>query len=272
MSEKKRLPNFAALWLLVALGLAIIMTISFAEELKIGSHTVKRGTFKETLLADNSMPADAIPLDTLELPEEEDPVVLEPDTTVKSLFLFGDSMTILLARRMAAYGEMNGYKVSSVTWDGSSSIGWSGCDTLERYLNKYKPDFIMISLGGNELYLKNFESRLPYIEKLLKKIGDTPFVWIGPPTWKDDQSLFNDMLEQNLPKGTFFRTEGMDLKRGPDHIHPVQSAADIWVDSIMRWMPSTAHPILSEFPDSTIKQHPAFNSHHIPAGGRKKKK
>ncbi|MCH5224271.1 MAG: hypothetical protein J1E82_09540 [Muribaculaceae bacterium] len=75
-----------------------------------------------------------------------------------------------------------------------------------------------------------------------------------------------------LPKGTFFRTEGMDLKRGPDHIHPVQSAADLWVDSIMRWMPSSAHPILSAYPDSVGKNPPITNYRHIPARPNKKKK
>lgn len=272
MKKKTTGINIAALWLLVALSLIIIMFISFSDEMTIGSHTVKKGTFKETLLAqNNSSPSDIEALDSLENIEEEAKII-EPDTTVKSVFIFGDSMTILISRRMAAYGKMNGYKVNSVTWDGSSSIGWSGKDTLDYYLKKFKPDFVMISLGGNEIYIKSFESRMPYIEKLLKKLGDIPFVWIGPPTWKDDQSMYNDMLEQNLPKGTFFRTEGMELKRGPDHIHPVQSAANIWVDSIMRWMATSAHPILSEFPDSAANVRPPYNDHHIPASANKKKK
>lgn len=251
---KKKLPPHLSLWALLFVSFLIILFLSFGEDLNIGGHTMKKGTFPETLLAANTpLPiVEELPEDSVDVKEE---VILQPDTTVKSVLIFGDSMTVLIARRMAAYGAQNGYKVSAITWDGSSTSKWCDSKTLDQFMKEVKPDFIMISLGGNELSGKNFDSRVPYIEKLLKKIDGIPFVWIGPPNWKKDLG-YNDMLERTLPKGTFFRSEGIELERSKDHIHPTPKAGGIWTDSIMRWMKTSAHPIPAELPDASIKNPP----------------
>ena len=66
------------------------------------------------------------------------------------------------------------------------------------------------------------------------------------------------MLERTLPRGTFFRTGMMQLARRGDHIHPTPDAAVIWVDSIMRWMPKSAHPILVNVPADSINTTPTL--------------
>ena len=80
-------------------------------------------------------------------------------------------------------------------------------------------DYVFISLGSNELYFKNPESRLPYIKKVLEMIDTIPYVWIGPPNWQKDSGI-NDLLERTCRSGSFFRTDGMELARKKDHIHP----------------------------------------------------
>lgn len=255
MSDKKFSAGLT-LWVLLVVGLVIIVGISFIDDIKIGDYTVRKGTFKETLLADipEEIPADSLAmLDSLALKEEK--VVAEPDTTVKSVMIFGDSMTVLIARRLAAYGQQNGFKVHSITWDGSSTIAWANLDTLNKYIPEFKPDFFFVSLGGNELFLKDVDSRIPHIKKIIDRFEGKPFVWVGPPNWKEDFG-YNDMLERTLPKGTFFKSDGIPLDRGPDHIHPTPKAGGLWTDSIMRWMAHSAHPILAELPDSTVKNAP----------------
>ena len=44
----------------------------------------------------------------------------------------------------------------------------------------------------------------------------------------------------------------MELKRRKDGIHPTQDASALWVDSIMRWLPKSGHPILADVPSDTL--------------------
>lgn len=260
MSYKK---TYLSLWLLLGLALATVIIFSFLFE--EGSFGLKRGTFKDMILKQDPMAEgakdSAAILDSLE--QLAAAKKHEPDTTIKSVLIFGDSMTILVANRMAAYGQKNGYEITSVTWDSSSSVGWGNCDTLDNFIRRCHPDFIMVTLGSNELFLRDFTKRAENVKNVVKKMGDIPFVWIGPPNWKKDQG-FNEMLEATLPAGTFFRTEGMELPRRNDHIHPTQEGGNIWTDSIMRWIPNSAHPILAEYPDSGVKTLP-HNSYYYRA-------
>lgn len=257
------------LWVLLAVGLAVVCAFSFFDNPKFLGYEISQGTFPDVILAPDGGGASAGEgLTEEEYYELENPAVLaETDTTVKSVLIFGDSMTILVANRLAAYGEKNGYEVASVTWDGSSSISWSSCDTLENYIARYHPDFIFVTLGSNELFLKNFNSRKPYVEKLVEKMGDIPFVWIGPPNWKEDVG-FNAMMRSVLPRGTYFDSNGLDLPRGKDHIHPTPKGGIAWTDSIMRWMPKTPHPIPSEKPDPGVGTR-SHHYHYFKAGSNK---
>lgn len=243
---KERYPHFE-FWALILVALIIVVIISFCGGINIGNISLKEGTFKETLTKE---PAPLASADTLAIDSvAEEPKVVEPDTTVKHVLIFGDSMTILLARRLADYGWKNGFDVTSITWDGSSTIGWSSSDKLSEAMNRRKPDFIFLSLGGNEIVVGNKEARLKYIQKLVDRFGDIPFVWIGPPL-KTDNTDFEDMVKSVIPANAYFRSD-LTLEIGPDHIHPTPSGGRVWMDSIMRWMPSSHHPILSEFPDTT---------------------
>lgn len=265
MAGKKNNHTYLYLWLLISVALIMFVALAFVDDLSLGGFTPKKGTFKDVILAEN------LPESEEEEGEETEPeerkVVAETDTTVKSVLIFGDSMTILIANRLAAYGEKNGYEVASVTWDSSSTVSWSGCDTLENFIKRYHPDFIMVSLGSNELFLKNFDARRPYVEKLIAKIGDIPFVWIGPPSWKEDKG-FNKMMRKTLPEGTFFDSNGLDLPRGADNIHPTPKGGVIWTDSIMSWLAYTPHPIKAERPDNGVNTR-SHHSHYYKANGGK---
>lgn len=267
MSKKNYKTTYLYLWLLLAVGLAVVCAISFSEDGKFGVVELTQAPIRDVVLAPELSEEEKAEMERLRQEEEADfsrEVIAETDTTVSRVLIFGDSMTILVANRLAAYGEKNGYKVASVTWDGSSTISWSSCDTLDNFIRKYKPDFIMVTLGSNELFLKNFESRKPYVQKILDKIGNIPFVWISPPNWKEDVG-FNLMMRSVLPQGTFYNSNKLDLPRGADHIHPTPRGGVIWTDSIMTWMRYTPHPIPSEKPDASVTTRP-HDSHYYRAG------
>lgn len=242
-------------WLLLGVALLLFVIFSFLEFILPDSQWAKKGGFKELLTKKEEAIIDSTVNEALaELAYETGKKPEGPDTTVHHILIFGDSMTILVANRIAYYGKQNGYQVTSVTWYSSSTKVWGECDTLSHFIREYNPDFIIATLGSNELFIRNIEERSKYVETIKKQIGDIPFIWIGPPNWKKDTGI-NDMLEAAVSPKRFFRTDGMTLERGSDKVHPTQKAADIWADSIMRWIPSSHHPILNNFPDS-VKQKP----------------
>ena len=249
-----------ALWLLLVIALAIFIGISFSKDLKIGGYTLSKAYFPETLLAtdntesndttDRLTPGDSVSV----LPVKKE---IEPDTTVHSVLVFGDSMTHHLAMSIAKYGSKNNYKVTGVTWESSSIPGWSGSDKIKKYMEMAKPDFIIISLGSNEMELRHFDRRIPEVRKILSQLDSVPYVWVGPPLWKEDKGVYA-MLEKAVPQGRVFRVgQDVEIARGGDHVHPTRKGADQWADTLMRWIKGSYHPILSEKPDSgsSIKGH-----------------
>lgn len=245
-------PRYIGLWLLLAVALTLIILFSFSDfDLKIGSYSMKKAPFPDTLLAE-SMAADSVAMDSLELQEKllaEDPI--KTDSTPQSLLIFGDSMTYNLALRLAQYAKANGHTIHAINWDSSNTKIWAEHDTLRYYMNKYHPTQIFVSLGSNELYLKNPDSRIPYVKKIIEMIDTVPFVWIGPPNWKEDSGI-NDMLARICGPGNFFRSAGMEFQRKADHIHPTRQSSALWIDSIMRWLPASRHPFVANLPADTI--------------------
>ncbi len=241
--------HYSGLWLIVAVSLIGFLVISFVDDISVGGWTIKKAPFSENLLAkedsvgrNSDFCADSLAGKVIEA---------KTDSVPKSILIFGDSMTLNLALRLAQYAKQNGHTLHSVNWDSSNTKIWADCDTLRHFIRVFDVDYVFISLGSNELYFKNPESRLPYIKRVLEMIDTIPYVWIGPPNWQKDSGI-NDLLERTCRSGSFFRTDGMELARKKDHIHPTRAASALWVDSIMRWMPKSAHPILADSPSDSI--------------------
>lgn len=239
-----------SLWLLLATALAVVLWVAFSDDLKIWNYTVKKAPVAD-LFTSGSADMDLVAVDSIAVAENAKPLSVAVDTVKQSIFIFGDSMTFNLALRLAQYAKQNGHTINSVNWDSSNTKIWADHDTLAYYIDKFKPTQVFISLGSNELYISKPESRLPYIHKILEVIDTIPYVWIGPPNWKEDMGI-NDLLQRTCKPGSFFRTAGMQFERKKDHVHPTRAASALWVDSIMRWLPKSAHPFVAEMPSDSI--------------------
>lgn len=171
------------------------------------------------------------------------------DSTSQRILFFGDSMVEGLLRRMNCYAYANGHKVTNVVWYSSTTKIWAKTDTLRYFINKVKPTFAMICIGGNEQFIKDTDSRESYIRMIINDLGGIPFVWIGVPAWKEDTGI-NELTQRVVGKSRYFDSRGLTLRRGRDHMHPTYSAASEWMDSVALWMasPQTAHPIRMEKP------------------------
>lgn len=78
--------------------------------------------------------------------------VAATDTCKYTLLFVGDSMLEGLSPRLAAYAEENGHSLYTVIWYGSTTEKWGATHKLRAYIEKFKPGYIVVCLGGNELF------------------------------------------------------------------------------------------------------------------------
>lgn len=244
--------KYGSLWLLLSVAMVIVVIIALCDDIRLGVWTVKKAPISDFLLKDSLHDEErmAMEMDSLMLEDEKQKVIVT-DSAPQSIFIFGDSMTFNLALRLAQYARQNGHTINSVNWDSSNTKIWAEHDTLSYYIDKFKPTQIFISLGSNELYFKDPSSRAPYVKKILEVIDTIPYVWIGPPNWKEDTGI-NDMLERICRRGCFFRSAGMEFKRKKDNIHPTRESSAFWIDSLVKWLPKSSHPIVMDMPSDSI--------------------
>lgn len=248
------------LWAILLAALAFFAVLSLWQDgFSVGGLDIKTATFARDMGArDVSTSSDA---DTL------NPDGLLPnghhrkgwraplDTTAKNILFIGDSMLEGLAPRLAKYCDKNGHKLVEVIWYSSSTLCWGETARLTELINKYQPDYIMVCLGANELYVPNIKhARRPFLKKILAEIGDIPYVWIGPPNWDQDTGI-NDLLAQEVDEGCFYLSANDTFERSRDGAHPTRSSAHQWMDRVVKWIGTTgAHPIRLEQPGEGISR------------------
>lgn len=258
--------QYKGLWALLAVALVAFAAVSFMEEPPtLFGHKLKQAKFAEVLTAEEE--AEAVAADTIcRAQKEAAKKAAEPDTMPKTILFFGDSMLDGLSPRMAAYAKFNGHKLYSVIWYSSTTEVWGTRDKLRSYIAEVKPDYIFVSLGGNELFVKDIkEKRAKYVDQILKDIGNIPFVWIGPPNWKPDTGI-NDLVAGKIGNDHFFLSNGMKFERKKDGAHPTNASSAVWLDSVMRWMPRhAAHPIKMNMPPADMKARPERIFLHQPS-------
>lgn len=249
--------GYTGLWTLLAISFITIVAVSAFDSINVMGFELKTsgiisritepyhgsGCQDESVAVADSMVADT----------EKIPFPVPVDTASQRILLIGDSMLEGLSPRLAAYAKQNGHELYTVIWYSSTSQIWGECDTLSTFIRKFRPTYIMVSLGANELFVRDIErKRDRYVKSILEQIGEIPYLWIGPPNWKEDTGI-NRLVEKNVAKGAFFLSDGMHFDRARDGAHPTRSSAAEWLDSIARWMPDNCnHPIRLLRPDNGV--------------------
>lgn len=173
------------------------------------------------------------------------------DTTKKNILFIGDSMLERLSPRIAAYAEENGHQMNTVIWYGSSTEVWATSGRVKECIQKYCPDYIIISLGGNELFVNDIIARrTKYVKQIVAEFADIPYVLIGPPNWKKDTGI-NKMIQSVVPKGNFYLsyTPDQHYERAKDGAHPTPASAAKWADRICKWIVEESNnPIVLNLP------------------------
>ncbi len=241
---------------ILVITLALMTLYSFSNKtIHIGKLELKKTGIKEFVVGDTAA-VDAIAAADFTWQQPE------MDSSKQVILFIGDSMLESLRFRMRDYCEYNGHELHTVIWYSAGTKWFGEYDTLDYFINKFKPTYIVLVLGANELFIRDVAKRRAwYVKQILRKIGDIPYVWVGPPNWKKDTGI-NDLILSYVGRKRFFPSYKMTLtpefERAKDGSHPTRRSASRWMDSIAVWiMTQSAHPILMEKPP-----HPGKESTH----------
>jgi lysophospholipase L1-like esterase len=115
---------------------------------------------------------------------------------------------------------------------------WASRKELTGYLNQYKPDLVLITLGGNELGIGKPEERAETIARLVKRFEGTPCVWIGIPLWKGANPTLLEVIRKNVAPCRYLDSNALvpNLERAKDQIHPSLNARKVWAEAVVRWL------------------------------------
>lgn len=263
--------HYLSLWALLGCAFVVFALASAFDMPQVMGHQLKSAGIVEELTADvtptpptviapidtvraDTIPADTIPPDTIpanNIPPDTipAPVAVPVDTVKQTILLAGDSMLEGIGRRLAAYADASGYTLYSVIWYSSTTAKWGKSNRLRSYIKRLKPTYVILCLGANELSVRDIvNQRSKYVDSILCQIDTLPYLWIGPPNWKDDTGI-NTLIASKTESGTFFESRGMHFERSKDGAHPTYGSAALWVDSIARWIPGHArYPLPLEEP------------------------
>lgn len=263
VSSDKRgfMKEYLRLLLILAIPLLLVSVYSISgHRLVFNGWTVSKIHFWQKHLpclgspeaASDSISADTIvvvAVDTIAV----EPVPLPLDTAGKRILFFGDSMIEGLSMRFADYARENGHQLYTVCWYGSTTTGWAhNLDTLQSFLRWSEADYVVVSLGGNELKVKDLDNRAENIRIIQRALGSRPTIWVAPPSWVKDPTI-TGVIRGVVGDKRYFDSTRLTYTRGSDKMHPTFGSASRWMDSIAVWMssPQTAHPIKMDFPKAT---------------------
>ncbi|MCF8268538.1 MAG: hypothetical protein K9I25_01080 [Crocinitomicaceae bacterium] len=204
-------------------------------------------TEKEGIIADLLNKPYKTPSDTSQKPAKTRPrlpLSAEKEQHVSQrILLIGDSETGGLIYPLNDYCVMNGHKLEAVfTWFSASILNFGYSNKVDELLETYKPTFVIFVVGLNEMYVTDLERRAEAAALFRKKLGDTPYLWVGPANFTPDKGI-NKVFEQSADPGCFVFSKDLEIPRGGDHRHPNTEGYKIWMDYIASYIQSNhAYP------------------------------
>ena len=158
------------------------------------------------------------------------------DTARQRILLIGDSMAYSLMFRAKNYCDFNGHDLFVVTYVAATSQTYAQSDTLEYYVDKFKPTYIIFVIGANEMFALDGPQRGKYFDRIIPQTHGIKTVWVGPPNWKDDTGI-NDAMMAKFGRKQFFLSKNLHYTRvSGDVAHPDRKSGAMWMDSICSWI------------------------------------
>lgn len=195
-------------------------------------------TAKSSVAMDSALPFLTRSSATFTLPTYELPVFA--DTTKHRILLIGDSESGGLRYPLNDYCLANGHKlILSLEWYSATVFNFGRSDTIDKIIARFKPTYIFLVFGLNELYARDLKARKIAGNLLAKKLRNIPYAWIGPANWDEDYGI-NKVFKSSADSGTFFLTKNLTLTRADDGRHPDVQGYRVWMDSVANWLQTSA--------------------------------
>lgn len=171
------------------------------------------------------------------------------DNSEERILIMGDSECGGLCKQLNDYCVQNGHNlVLSFVWNSATILNFAYADTVTKIIKKYKPTYIFLVVGLNELYAKDISKRKTAAMALAKKLEGIRYSWIGPANYVKDYGINNVFLSSAAP-GSFFSSKDLNLPKGSDNRHPNTEGYKIWMDTIASWVTTSARfPIMMNKP------------------------
>jgi len=146
---------------------------------------------------------------------------------------FAGSLGVPLGKRFKAAGMRTVLEFETASYVPT----WASNKELPKYIDKYRPSLVIVTLGANEVELTNPESRANAVKRLVGKLGGRPCVWVIPPLWKPDTGIFK-VIRENAAPCRILESDSIvhDVARKPDKIHPSDAAREVWADAVLAWL------------------------------------
>lgn len=129
------------------------------------------------------------------------------DTTKHRIILIGDSESGGLRYPLNDYCLANGHKlVLSMEWYSATVFNFGRSDTIDKIIARFKPTYIFLVFGLNELYARDLKARKIAANLLAKKLRNIPYAWIGPANWDEDYGI-NRVFKSSADSGSFLNQE-----------------------------------------------------------------
>ncbi|MCA1558051.1 MAG: SGNH/GDSL hydrolase family protein, partial [Acidobacteria bacterium] len=152
----------------------------------------------------------------------------------KRVLLIGDSMAEGIGWYLRGKVEQAGGQYIGEPWCSSTTYSWYDTGRFDQMLERHRPDIVFIALGSNEIFNKQAEQSAPIIREMVRKLGDKPAYWIGPPSWKPDKGIVS-VIENNFQPGHFYNSNDLQVPRGPDKAHPTRRGYETWTELVWTW-------------------------------------
>lgn len=194
---------------------------------------------EDPVSADAAPPGPDAPTAPAPPPEPEPPKgpALDEGSTV---LVVGDSFSQSLGVGLKPILKERGVRVVIKGQKATFIPEWAGTKMgMELAVMQYKPELVVIVLGGNELAIKDPSIRASRIRKVVGNAKELPCVWVAPALWEfGDPHGMLEVIRQNSAPCRYYDSNALagDLPRGGDKIHPDIHGQRMWAEAFLGWL------------------------------------
>jgi len=174
----------------------------------------------------------------------EPPPAVAPVPEGSTVVHIGDSMAGALGIELNRALKRAGVKGILHFKTASFIPDWAWGRDIALYMAQHNPDLVLISLGANEVAIKDPTIRIKQVQRLVQRLQGRPCVWIAPPLWAAGDTGLLPVIRAHCAPCRFMDTNALvkDMPRLRDKIHPTMPARKVWAEYVVKWLARQRDP------------------------------